>query len=271
MTYRAAAVVIALIGGFAIVGAQPSAEQVTVPLTDPGRPASLNLQLVRGGITVRGSNRRDVLVIARASAGQPQNEIGGGTGLRQVAQAPAFTVTENHNEVLFVLHTPDRAIDFEIQVPSHTNLKLGTTDVHASIAVEGVDGDLEVNNPSGPITLSSVGGSIVASSVEGDVRATITTISMQRPMALSSFNRDVDVTFPSSLKANLRLRSDQGKVFTDFDVTPLPPPTVGQNARREGGQSRIESNRFSYGAVNGGGPEIELRTYNGNVYVRRAQ
>ena len=243
MIFRAA-VVIALIGGFAIVEAQSPSDQVIVPLTDPGRPANLNLQLVTGGITVRGSNRRDVLVIARGRA-----------------QAPVFTVTENNNEVLFVLHRPERAIDFEIQVPAHTNLKLGTTDLHTSIAVEGVEGNLEVNNPSGPITLTRVGGSIVASSVEGDVRATFTSLSMQRPMALSSFNRDVDVTFPPSVKANLRLRSDQGKVSTDFVLTPLPPPAATPNTR----------NLFSYGAVNGGGPEIELRTFNGNVYVRKAQ
>lgn len=257
MTCRAVAVVIALPVSFAIVGAQQSADQVIVPLTDPARVVSLNLQLVKGSITVRGSNRRDVLVVARARGGQQQSESGGDTRLRLV-QARGFTVTENHNEVLFVLHTPERALDFEIQVPSHANLKLGTTDVRAPIAVEGVDGDLEVNNPGGPITLTRVGGSIVASSVDGDVRAVITSVSTQRPMALSSFNRDVDVTFPSSLKANLRLRSDQGKMFTEFDMTPMPPP-AGQNAR------------FPYGGVNGGGPEIELRTFSGNVYARRGQ
>jgi hypothetical protein len=266
-----AACLIALIGGFAIVGAQPLGDQVTVPLTDPERPANLNLQLVDGGITVRGSNRRDVLIIGRARGDHQRIEGGGGTGLRQLAQPPAFTVTEERNGILFVLHTPSRAIDFEIQVPNRSNLKLGTTAINAPIVVEGIEGELEINNPSGPITLSRVGGSIVANSVDGHVRATITSVSMQKPMAFASFNRDVDVTFPASLKANLKLRSDQGRVLTDFDVTRLQQPTSAENAKREDGRFRIESNRFIYGAVNGGGPEIELRTFNGNVYVRRAQ
>lgn len=261
----------ALIGGVAVVGAQQPADQVTVPLTDPGRPANLNLQLVEGGITVRGSNRRDVLVIARARGQHQRNEGGGGTGLRKLAQPPAFTVTEERNGILFVLHTPDRAIDFEIQVPNRANLKLGTTAINSGIVVEGVEGELEINNPNGPITLNRVGGSIVANSVDGQVRATITVVSMQRPMALASFNRDVDVTFPASLKANLKLRSDQGNVLTDFDVTPLQQPASIDDTRREGGRVRIEVNRFIYGTVNGGGPEIELRTFNGNVYVRRGQ
>ena len=245
---------IALVGGFGVVAAQQPADQVTVPLSDAARAANLNLQLVKGGIVVRGSKRRDVVVVARAGQG---------------AQPPAFTVTEQQNGILFVLHTPERAIDFEILVPTHANLKLGTTDARAPILVEDVEGELEINNPSGPITLNRVGGSILASSVLGDVRATVTSVSTQRPMAFTSFNRDVAVTFPSSLKANLKLRSDQGNVSTDFQVTPLPPAAA--EARRQNGPVRIEVNRALYGAVNGGGPDIELRTFNGNVYVRRAQ
>lgn len=263
----------ALIGGLAVAvtGAQPPADQVTttVPLTDPGRPATLNLQLVEGGITVRGSSRRDVVVIARVRGQQPRRE-GGGTGLRELAQPPAFTVTEERNRIAFVLHTPHRVIDFEIQVPSHTDVKLGTAN-NGGIIVEGVEGELEINNPDGPITLNRVGGSIIANTVNDHVKATIASVSTQRPMAFTSLNGHVDVTFPASLKANLKLRSDQGSVLTDFEVTPLPKSTTADSVRREGGRFRLEVNRFIYGAVNGGGPEIELRTFNGNVYVRRGQ
>jgi hypothetical protein len=250
--------------------ARPPADQVAVPLTDPARPPNLNLQLVEGGITVRGSNRRDVLVIARDRRENQRNEGRGGTGLRQLAQPPVFTVTEERNRILFVLQTPNRVIDFEIQVPSRTDLKLGTAN-NGGIVVEGVEGELEINNPNGPITLNGVGGSIVANTVDGHVRATITSVSTQRPMAFTSLNGHVDVTFPASLRANLKLRSDHGNVLTDFDVTPLQPRTTIEDTRREGGRFRIEINRFIYGAVNGGGPEIELRTFNGNVYVRRGQ
>ncbi len=45
-------------------------------------------------------------------------------------------------------------------------------------------------------------------------------------MASTSFNGDVDVTLPASAKANLKLRTDQGEIFTDFDVQIRPswPP-----------------------------------------------
>ena len=34
---------------------------------------------------------------------------------------------------------------------------------------------------------------------------------------------------------------------------------------------RLAVNRSIQGAVNGGGPEFELRTYNGNIYLRKAK
>jgi hypothetical protein len=33
-----------------------------------------------------------------------------------------------------------------------------------------------------------------------------------------SFNGDVDVTFPASLKASIKMQSNMGDIFTDFDM-----------------------------------------------------
>src|SRR5688572_839768 len=65
----------ALTAGAGGVAAQQSASQsasqnaqpVTVPLTDAGRPATLTVRLLHGGITIRGTNRKDVLVETQAS------------------------------------------------------------------------------------------------------------------------------------------------------------------------------------------------------------
>jgi DUF4097 and DUF4098 domain-containing protein YvlB len=88
-------------------------------------------------------------------------------------------------------------------------------------------------------------------------------------MAFSSFNGNVDVTLPAATKANLKLRSDQGDVFTDFDVELKTAARAPLESRGQGGKFRIEVNRSIYGAINGGGPDFELRTFNGNVYVRK--
>jgi hypothetical protein len=88
-------------------------------------------------------------------------------------------------------------------------------------------------------------------------------------MAFLSYNGDVDVTLPATTKANLKLRSDNGEIFTDFDVQVRP--AAPQTTRGARGGTRIEVNNAISGAINGGGPEFELRTYNGDIFVRRGQ
>ena len=45
----------------------------------------------------------------------------------------------------------------------------------------------------------------------------------------------------------------------------------GQQNRRGRGRVRIEINKSLFGIVGGGGPEIEMRSFNGNVYLRPGQ
>jgi hypothetical protein len=81
------------------------------------------------------------------------------------------------------------------------------------------------------------------------------------------------VTLPPATKANLRLRSDHGEVYSDFDVqlaAASSTPSV-QETRSSNGRYRINRNRAIVGAINGGGPEFELRTFNSNVYVRKGK
>jgi hypothetical protein len=78
----------------------------------------------------------------------------------------------------------------------------------------------------------------------------------------------VDVTLPTSAKANLKLRSDKGDIFTDFQMQARP--SAAPQTRTDGRtRTVIEVNQSVNGAINGGGPEFELRTYNGDIFVRR--
>jgi hypothetical protein len=90
-------------------------------------------------------------------------------------------------------------------------------------------------------------------------------------MAFTSLNGDIDVTLPAAVKANLRLRSDQGDVFTDFDVQVIAGTSANRSQQRNGRGLRIDVNRSIYGTVNGGGPDFELRTFDGNIYVRKGK
>ena len=86
-------------------------------------------------------------------------------------------------------------------------------------------------------------------------------------------DRVVDATLPPAVRANVKLRSDQGVAFTDFDIqmTASKEPPVGRDSRQRGGRYRLEVDRSLYGTINGGGPEFELQSFNGNVFLRRGK
>ena len=249
---------------------QPTGDQVTVPLSDPARPALVHISLVHGSITVRGANRRDVLVAARPEADRPSRRSEpDATGLRRLPQTAGFRISEEANRVSIGSDNPSRSISFDVEVPIRTNLQLRTVN-GGEVRVDNVDGEIDVSNTNGGITLTSVAGSVVAGTTNGNVRASLTRITADKEMAFTSLNGTIDVTLPSSTKASLRLRSDNGDVYSDFDVQlkPEPLPTVSESSSGRG-RYRISRSRSIIGTINGGGPEFELRTFNSNVYVRK--
>jgi hypothetical protein len=261
-----------LIGGVGSSAQQASSDdRVAVPLSDASKPALIDVSLVSGSITVRGTNRKDVAVIARSAADRPSRRNDpDATGMRRIPQSAGFRITEEANRVKVSSEHPNRQINFEIEAPSHSNLKLSTVN-GGDVLVENIDGDLDVSNTNGGITLNNVAGAVNAGTTNGSVRATLTRVTAQKEMSFTSLNGAVDVTLPPSTKANLRLRSDRGDVYSDFDVQLAPStPTVQEN-RDSNGRYRVRRNRSIVGAINGGGPEFELRTFNSNVYVRKGK
>ena len=249
----------------------PAADRVTVPLSDPSAVALIDVTLVSGSITVRGANRKDVMVIAHPEADRPPRRPDAeANGLRRIPQSAGFRISEEANRVKIAADSPNRGITFEIEAPQHTNLKLSTVN-GGEILVENIEGDLDVSNTNGSITLNGVAGAVNAGTTNGSVRATMTRVTAQKEMAFTSLNGTVDVTLPPSTKANLRLRSDNGDVYSDFDVQlASSAPAVEENSSGNG-RYRIRRNRSIVGAINGGGPEFELRTFNSNVYVRKGK
>ena len=242
-------------------------DQVTVPFSDPARIGSVNIRTLNGTVTVRGANRRDVLIETRGDNQDRNRRNDRSGGLRRLSATPGLEAIEENNQMVISTNANDD-VEMVIHVPTRTNLKVSGTN-GGPITVEGVEGDIEVNNTNDDIALTNVSGSVVAHSVNGDVKASLTRVTTQKAMAFTSFNGDVDVTLPGSLKATFKLRSDMGDVYTDFDLQVKTETTTSQNPRRDNGRLKIEVNRAITGTLNGGGPEIELRTFQGDVYLRK--
>jgi Putative adhesin len=246
----------------------PGGDRVPVNLSDASRPALVKASLVNGGITVKGYDGKEVVVEARAR--NRESARSDSNMKRIIVSSTGLSVEEENNEVRINTDSYMRPIDLTISVPLHTSLKLSAVN-SGDIVVTGVDGELDVNDVNGSVTLNNVSGSAVAHALNGRLLATFTQVNPQKPMAFSSLNGDIDVTFPADLKANLSLKSDRGEILTDFDVqiqTAPVQPTVEDG--RPGGKYRVRIDKTVHGTINGGGPEYQFTNFNGGIYIRKA-
>ncbi len=243
------------------------ADRVSVNLSDPARPALVKASLVNGGITVKGYDGKEVVVEAR----NRESARSDSTMKRIPVSGTGLSVEEENNEVRISTDSFMRAVDLSISVPIHTSLKLSAVN-SGDIVVTGVDGELDVNDVNGSVTLNNVSGSAVAHALNGRLLATFSRVNPQKPMAFSSLNGDIDVTFPADLKANLSLKSDRGEIFSDFDVqvqASAPQQTV-EDGRGRGGKYLVKIDKAVHATINGGGPELQFTNFNGGIYIRKA-
>jgi hypothetical protein len=245
------------------------ADKISVPLSDKSRPAVVKASLVGGGISVKGYEGKEIVVEARVRA--PRDSAPDGGMKRIPITATGLSAEEENNRVHISVQSAQRPVDLNLTVPRRTSLILRTVN-DGDISVTGVDGELDVNNVNGSVILNNVSGTAVAHALNGRVLVTFNRVNPEKPMAFSSLNGDIDVTFPEGLKANLTLSSGHGEVYSDFDVklqAPAAQPIV-EDAHGKGGKYRVRMDKNIHGTINGGGQEIQLRNLNGRIYIRKA-
>ncbi len=247
-----------------------SDNKVTIPISDPSRPVTLRAHLVSGSITVKGGDVKEVIVEARAR-GDEAHSGGRAEGMKRIPMtSTGLNIEAENNNVRVSTDSYQRTIDLTITVPTHTSVSLHSVN-DGNIVVSGVDGDLDINNVNGEVDLKNIGGSVVAHALNGHVVATFNRVDPTKPMAFSSLNGDIDVTFPADLKANVSLRTDNGEVYSDFDVKVVPtaPQQTVEDNRGKGGKYRVKIDKNVRGTINGGGQEIQFKNFNGNIYIRK--
>lgn len=250
--------------------------RIQVPLADPARPASVRAHLLNGSLTVKGADVKQILVEAHVrdeGREDGRGESRAPSGMKRIPMSSTgLNIESENNQVRITSDAIQRTVDVTLTVPVHTSLSLKTVN-DGNILVTGVDGELDIDNINGDVTLKNVSGSVVAHALNGKVLATLNRVDPQKNMAFSSLNGDIDVTFPADLKANVNMRTDNGEVYSDFDVqlaANAPQPVVEDN-RKEGGKYRVKVDKTVRGKINGGGPEIQFKDFNGNIYIRKAK
>lgn len=248
-----------------------TAESYTIPLSNPNEAGKLVAHIIDGSITVKGYDGNEVIVEALGSQkgkhGNNHKSKKNRDGMRRVHDnALAFSIEEVNNTVYIKYKPGKRVIDFTVKVPRRFSVDLKTVN-QGSIQVEGVDGSHEVSNTNGSITMNNIGGSVIADALNKDITIDFDRIDSGSNMMFTSLNGDVDVKFPKSLKANVMARSDNGDVYTDFEMT---TSSNNRNVKKtnSNGVYRVKREKGISGSINGGGPDMTFKTLNGDIFIR---
>ncbi|OCX54050.1 hypothetical protein BEL04_07180 [Mucilaginibacter sp. PPCGB 2223] len=249
--------------------AQDKSEQLTVALSEPGKPYKLNVDLVQGSITVTGYEGKDVIIEVKSEERRHQDrEVNGMKRLDPGASADIHA-EEKNNTVTVGADIPHR-VNLLIKVPQNgATLKLSTVN-GGNLTVNNVSGDMELSNTNGGIKMSGISGSVVANTTNGPVNVAFKSIDPKAAMAFTTLNGSVDITFPANLKANIKLKTDHGNIYTDFDVVnDARKPEITRTAKD--GMYNLKIDDWVYGKIAGGGPEILMKTMNGSIYLRKVK
>jgi hypothetical protein len=134
----------------------------------------LKVNLLDGAVTIKGSNRRDVLFVANSQEARDvlrrRQQAEPPAGMRRLTQPGGFGVEERDNE-MSVSSAFNREINLAVEVPTRTKLRVSV--VNGGVTVDSVDSEIEINTVDGAIMLTNVGGSVVAHAVDGNITATV--------------------------------------------------------------------------------------------------
>lgn len=248
-------------------------DQLIVPLSDPAKPGSLKVGLLNGTIHVTGYSGNQVVIDASVkNADKPERARDeAANGMKRITKNGGLelTATEEKNAVKISTKMINTTMTLNIKVPHKFALNVSTVN-DGDIIIENVTGELEIQNVNGNITLTNIAGSAVANTINGLLKATFKSINTSSPMAFSTLNGNVDVTIPASAKFDVKLKSDRGEIYSDFDIDVDKSAPQASRSGKDG-MYKVSIDDWVKGKVNGGGSEIMMKNMNGNIYVRKAK
>lgn len=250
----------------------------TLSIPDAGRPLSLIVDTVWGGIDVQAGGDGAVEIVARRTIRAKSPE--------KIAKAKADVVLKiepDGNDLDLYVDGPFRchcsesrgynsretgyevSYDFVLKVPRRTNLTLKTV-LDGAVAVRGVEGEFDVSNVNGGVALDGVAGSGRARAVNGGLKAAFAK-NPAAPCDFKTVNGDIELLFRDGLAADFRMSSMHGQAYFDFPVTSLPAEPATRENRD--GKLIIKRGGTTGARIGRGGVSVRCETLNGDILVKK--
>lgn len=265
--------------------AQDSGE-FTIPFSNPSGAMKVVVDIKTGSVKVKGTARKDVLVkysSEKEEEGSDDDDHGkhnrnhndndngnhgNREGLRKISSGTMnLEGSEFQNTVKVTSDNWSNRMEVIVEVPSTITAKIKTYN-DGDLEVTNITGTVELINYNGAITATAISGTVVAETYNGDIKVAYDKLTPDTPLSYANYNGDIDLTFPAGLKASFKMKTKQGEIFSGFDAQVQKSSPITKTEAKTG-VYKVQIDDWVKVDVNGGGPEISVQTYNGDIYLRK--
>jgi hypothetical protein len=263
--------------------AQKEEEPLKLSFSKPDEPGFITIEIFQGNVNIQGYEGKEVILDASPGEQEvneleipelpiPDQEAGNEEiskeGLKKIKSSSFdVKVIEEENKIMIRSGLSPNYQNYNIKVPYNCSFKIST--VNGNISVNDIKGELEINSVNGQVNLAKITGSVVASTVNGTIKIGFKDISPDAPMAFSTVNSPIDVTLPSNTKATLKMKTDMGDIYTNFDMDIKEEQEKTHKEYSHG--SSTGWTKWTTGKINGGGPEFVFKSLHGDIHVRKGE
>lgn len=209
-------------------------ETATIKFSDPAKPGTLKVTVANGDIHLKGAETDEVRVTTDLKPEEPAQRK---DGLRVLTSSASYTLTEKDNVVSLTYGNegwPSSGGEFTLTVPRNT-IVIVNSNFGGDVEIGGVTGNIEVKSLNGEVHLDDIDGAALVETMNGEIHASVHALHDGKPLSFTSMNGEVALHLPADAKANIRLRTHNGSILTDFDEKALVTKT---ESLRVGGHSR---------------------------------
>jgi len=212
----------------------------------------------KADISVKTHNSKELLIKGISRLQVPKRA----QGLKLVGEAgtdntdAGFNVIKEGNTLIVRnLKKSERAT---VYLPASQNISVVTT-WQGDIQIDGFTGEIEASaRLNGSVRIQDVSGPLTANSLNGTIDVKFIKVNQSSPITIYSTNGALDISLPEKTPATISLSTINGEVYTNFDLK-MPD----KNGLRPVATKKVR------GSINNGGVKIQLKTTNGNMYLRK--
>lgn len=257
-------------------------------LSDPSKPATIDISLMTGKITVEGYKGKTVKIEATVNDlekvqeddweakvstkvevkmyGENNTQRPSTKGLKKIKQTNVnIDIEERKNRVSIESHNKRDNIQLVLKVPFNANLDLEVNRGNG-IIVNNVHGTIEIESVRGSISAKGVRSSIVAESSRSDMTIVFDEFNLEKPSSLTVHRGNIDVTLPKKASTLIDVKNYEGEIFSGIEAEFKNVDKVEKGTSR--GHQKISIGGSMQAKLNGGKQKLLLNTYRGDMFIR---